>query len=71
METTPLAALLPFVLIHDRFMARGISNRLVLVSLFSVGSRWARVTHSNPWVIGSGLFVGGLGLVAVTRAFGG
>jgi hypothetical protein len=66
-----LPAVLPFVLIQDRFTALRVSNILLLVSLFLVGYRWARVTQSNPWVVGSLLFVGGLGLVAVAMLLGG
>lgn len=66
-----LPAVLPFVLIQDRFTALRISNGLLLVSLFLVGYRWARVTQTNPWLVGSMLFVGGLGLVAVAMVLGG
>jgi hypothetical protein len=33
--------------------------------------RWARVTHSNPWIFGSILLLAGLVMVAIAMALGG
>jgi hypothetical protein len=32
---------------------------LLLTMLFLVGYRWARATHSNPWIVGSIMLLGG------------
>jgi hypothetical protein len=39
--------------------------------LFLVGYRWARVTHNNPWIVGSIMLLVGLVMVAIAMALGG
>lgn len=66
-----IPAVVPFLLFGDRFVALRVSNLLLIAMLFMIGYRWARVTHSNPWVLGTILVVLGLGLVAIAMALGG
>jgi VIT1/CCC1 family predicted Fe2+/Mn2+ transporter len=66
-----IPAVVPFLVFRDRFMALRVSNLLLLTMLFLVGYRWARATHSNPWIVGSVLFVAGLAMVAIAMALGG
>jgi hypothetical protein len=55
----------------NRFVALRVSNLLLLTMLFLVGYHWARATRSKPWVFGSTLVLGGLGMVAIVVALGG
>lgn len=64
-------ALLPFLVFDDRFTALRVANLLLLALIFYAGVRWARTTRNDPWRVGAGLLVLGLGLVAVAIAFGG
>ena len=62
---------MPFLVFRDRFLALRVSNFLLLTMLFLVGCRWARVTHSNPWIVGSIMLLVGLVMVAIAIALGG
>lgn len=64
-------AILPFLVLRDRFTALRVSNLLLLGMLFVAGFRWAKATHGNPWRVGSLLVLIGLGLVAIAIALGG
>jgi len=64
-------AVLPFLLINDRYLALRVSNLLLVGLLFLTGWRWARATHSNPWVFGTSFLLAGLGMVLIAMAFGG
>ena len=64
-------AVLPFLLISDRFVALRVSNLLLLATLFLVGYRCARATNSNPWIFGLILLLVGLAMVGVAIALGG
>jgi len=66
-----IPAVVPFLVFRDRFVALRVSNLLLLTMLFLVGYRWARVTHSNPWIVGSILLLAGLVMVAIAMALGG
>jgi VIT1/CCC1 family predicted Fe2+/Mn2+ transporter len=66
-----IPAVVPFLVFSDRFVALRVSNLLLLTMLFLVGYRWARVTHSNPWIVGSILLLAGLVMVAIAMALGG
>ena len=66
-----IPAVVPFLVFRDRFVALRVSNLLLLTMLFLVGYRWARATHSNPWIVGSILLLVGLVMVAVAMALGG
>jgi len=66
-----IPAVVPFLVFRDRFLAVRVSNLLLLTMLFLVGYRWARVTHSNPWIVGSILLLVGLVMVAIAMALGG
>lgn len=64
-------AVLPFLLIDDRYLALRISNLLLVGLLFLTGWHWARATHSNPWVFGTAFLLAGLGMVFIAMVFGG
>lgn len=64
-------AVLPFLLIDDRFIALRVSNLLLLSLLFLTGWHWARATRSNPWGIGSAFLLAGLAMVGIAMFFGG
>ena len=66
-----IPALLPFIVVHDRFLALRASNVLQLSALFLTGYHWARVTHMNPWRFGMALLLVGMAMVVVVTAFGG
>lgn len=66
-----IPAVLPFLVLSDRFLALRVSNGLLLAMLFAVGYRCARATHSNPWVLGFTLLLVGLILVGIAMALGG
>jgi VIT family len=68
---TALPAILPFLVIHDRALALRVSNGLLLLLLFAVGFRCARVTHKNPWLFGAILVSFGLAMVGIAIALGG
>jgi hypothetical protein len=66
-----IPAILPFLIINERFIALRVSNGLLLMMLFFAGFRWAHDTNSKPWLVGSLLFFGGLVLVGMAMALGG
>jgi VIT1/CCC1 family predicted Fe2+/Mn2+ transporter len=66
-----IPAVVPFLVFRDRFLALRVSNLLLLTMLFLVGYQWARVTHSNPWIVGSIMLLVGLVMVAIAMALGG
>jgi len=66
-----LSTVVPFLVFRDRFLALRVFNLLLLTMLFLVGCRWARVTHSNPWIVGSIMLLVGLVMVAIAMALGG
>lgn len=66
-----LPAVVPFLVIDDRFIALRVSNSLQLVLLFGIGYIWARRVHANPWKFGLYMLLGGVALVAITMALGG
>jgi hypothetical protein len=68
---TALPAVIPFLLIDDRFIALRVSNALLLIMLFGSGYFWARQVHANPWKFGWSMLVAGLAMVAIVVAFGG
>jgi VIT1/CCC1 family predicted Fe2+/Mn2+ transporter len=66
-----IPAVVPFLVFRDRFVALRVSNLLLLIMLLLVGYRWAGITHSNPWIVGSILLLVGLAMVAIVMALGG
>jgi len=68
---TTLPAAVPFLFIHDPWIALRASNALLLVVLFVVGFLWAKYTSLNPWLSGTVLMVFGVALVALAIALGG
>ena len=71
MFLTTIPAVVPFLVFSDRFTALRVSNLLLLSMLFLAGYRYARATHSNPWVFGLSLLRVGLVLVVIVMTFGG
>lgn len=69
LSTVP--AIVPFLVLEDRFVALRLANLLLLASLFHAGGKWARATGNHPWRIGASLVVIGLALVAIAIALGG
>jgi hypothetical protein len=69
--STTVPAILPFLVIDDRYVALRFSNLLLVGLLFLTGWHWARATHSNPWVFGTSFLAAGLGMVFIAMAFGG
>jgi len=66
-----IPAILPFLVLDDRFTALRVANLLLLAMLFLAGWRWARATRGNPWRVGTILVLIGLVLVAIAIALGG
>ena len=66
-----IPAVLPFLFLDDRFIALRLSNALLLTMLFIVGYRWARITNSQPWVVGGSLALTGLVMVLIAIPLGG
>lgn len=66
-----IPAVLPFLVIDDRYLALRVSNLLLVGLLFLTGWRWARATHSNPWLFGTSFLLAGLGMVLIAMVFGG
>ena len=64
-------AVVPFLVLEDRFLALRVANALLLAMVFFSGYRWGRATGNRPWLHGFVLLVLGLALVAVAIAFGG
>ena len=64
-------AVLPFLVIDDRYLALRISNLLLVALLFLTGWHWARATHSNPLLFGTSFLMAGLAMVFIAMAFGG
>jgi len=64
-------AVLPFLLVTDRFVAARVSNALVLVALFAVGFGFARTIHANQWRVGISTAVLGIVMVGIVMLLGG
>ena len=58
-------AIVPFLLITDRFVAARVSNGLVLLTLFAVGFGFARLVHTNPLMLGWSTALFGLAMVVI------
>ena len=65
----PLA--LPFIFMHNAALALHVSNAIAMVMLFGMGYAYGRLTLRNPWSRGIAMVIVGLGLVALTKKFGG
>lgn len=66
-----IPAVAPFLIFTDRFLALRVSDLLLLSMLFLVGYHMGRVLHTNPWTLGSIVFLVGLVLVAIVVTLGG
>ena len=65
----PLA--LPFIFMDNAALALRVSNVIAMVMLFGMGYAFGRLTLRNPWSRGIAMVIVGLGLVALTKVFGG
>ena len=65
----PLA--IPFILMHRAATALHVSNAIAIVMLFVSGYIYGRLTLRNPWSRAIAMVILGLGLVALTKVFGG
>jgi hypothetical protein len=66
-----IPAVAPFLIFTDRFVALRVSDLLLLSLLFLVGYHLGRALHTNPWTLGSIVFLVGLVCVAIVVALGG
>src|SRR5262245_23684475 len=66
-----IPAALPFLFVHEKWLALRISNGVLIVLLFVAGYRWAGYTALRPWLTGATFMFAGLALVAVAIALGG
>ena len=64
-------ATIPFLIIPDWRVALRVSNLVCVILLFILGYRFAAHIHANPWKIGGGLMLFGLGMVLIAIALGG
>jgi hypothetical protein len=71
MVLATVPAIVPFMLIGDRFLAARVSNGLVLATLFAVGYGYGRSIHANPWMLGWSTAVFGLAMVVIVVLLGG
>jgi len=66
-----IPAAVPFLVLHDAWIALRVSNGILVLLLFLTGYLWARHTSLRPWLTGTTLMVSGIALVAVAVALGG
>ena len=66
-----IPAVAPFLIFTDRFVALRVSDMLLLSLLFLVGYHLGRALHTNPWILGSIVFLVGLVCVAIVVTLGG
>ena len=66
-----IPAALPFLFIHDAWIALRVSNAVLISLLFVTGYRWASYTALRPWVTGLTFTVAGLILVSIAISLGG
>ena len=69
LSTLPVA--IPFMVMDQAGPALRVSNAVAIVLLFMTGYGFGRITGRSPLVVGSGMVVLGLVLVALTMALGG
>jgi len=68
-STVPAA--IPFLIVHNAYLALRLSNLLLVAMLFGVGYAWGRFTSSSRWHWGLSLMLTGLVLVLIAVALGG
>jgi VIT1/CCC1 family predicted Fe2+/Mn2+ transporter len=66
-----IPAAVPFLVMHEAWLALRISNAILVILLFLTGFLWARYTRLRPWLTGTTFLFAGLALVAVAVALGG
>lgn len=69
LSTFPVA--IPFLVVHDPAVALRASNAVALVMLFLLGHSLGRYMGARGWMMGLGMLVLGLVLVAIIIALGG
>lgn len=68
---TAIPAVIPFLIIDDKYLALRVSNVLLVGLLYTTGHAWARFAGSRPFVVGMAMTGLGLILVAVAVLLGG
>ena len=71
MVLASVPAILPFLIIGDRFWAARVSNGLVLLSMFAAGYGFALSANTNPWRLAFLSAVFGLTMVVIVILLGG
>jgi VIT1/CCC1 family predicted Fe2+/Mn2+ transporter len=67
----PVPGVLPFLFLHDGYLALRFANLIQITLLFFVGFQWAGHTGANPWRTGLVIVLLGVSMVAVAVALGG
>lgn len=68
---TAVPGVIPFLLIANPDVALRVSNLVLLLLLFVVGSVWARRINAGPWQVGLTVLLLGVLMVGVAVALGG
>lgn len=68
-STFPVAV--PFIFVERLALAMRISNTIAVAMLFFTGLAYGRHTGHRPWLVGAGMVVVGIVIVAMTIALGG
>jgi VIT1/CCC1 family predicted Fe2+/Mn2+ transporter len=68
---TAIPAVIPFLLIDDKYLALRVSNLLLVGLLYAAGHSWARFAGSRPFAVGMAMTVLGLVLVTIALILGG
>ena len=66
-----IPAAVPFLFIHEEWIALRVSNAILILLLFAAGYGWARYTTLRPWLTGLTFMVAGLALVGIAISLGG
>jgi len=62
---------IPFLFMHDAFLALRLSNGIATLMLFLTGYAFGRCVGYRPWLMGLAMVVAGGALVGMTIALGG
>jgi VIT1/CCC1 family predicted Fe2+/Mn2+ transporter len=68
---TAIPAVIPFLVMEDKYHALRVSNLLLVALLYATGAAWARFAGSTPFIVGMAMTILGLTLVAVALMLGG
>lgn len=68
---TAIPAVIPFLIIEDKYLALRVSNLLLIALLYATGDAWARLAGSRLLAVGMAMTILGLTLVTVALMLGG